>query len=138
MAVYKTLDLLKKLHEVYQDGFPYVEVSNNADDNSLNFSAIDEFGEGIDYEEVDSCEFPDNPMFESYTANPEDLCCQFLFTFDELGTVLHAIDNALEYVKEESQKKTYSRDDLESMKTSSVRWRNLRAKLMKFYKKICG
>lgn len=151
MAIYKSAELLKMISEIVNDGYKYVDVSElegsspDPDDDedgeyddlptSLNFEAIDENLVGIDYESVDSCEFPsesDIDAPEHFHGN--DICGSIAFTFDEIFTIKHATDNALEYFKECSKEPKIPKDTLSEIKASSISCRNLQAKLAKFLK----
>lgn len=139
MAYYKTRDLLNRLHEIYDDGYPLVEVSlMEADDDfpeSLHFDATEpESYECVDYEEVESCEDPDNPDSLTFTIHPDDPCHQITFTYSEIDTIFNAVGNALEYFKQESKNRSNPRETLDEIKATSIRCRNLQAKLIKFLK----
>jgi len=148
MATYKSTELLKMISEIVNDGYKYVDVSewegDKPDDKDgeyddlptyLSFEAIDEDLAGIDYESVYSCDFPN----ESDIATPElfhgnDYCSSIAFTFDEIFTIKHALDNSLEYFKECANDPKVSKDILSEIKSASISCRNLQAKLAKLLK----
>jgi hypothetical protein len=153
MAIYKSAELLKMISEIVNDGYKYVDVTelegslpDPSDDEdgeyddlptSLCFEVIDEHLAGIDYESVDSCEFPtvsDIHAPEPFHGN--DICGSIAFTFDEIFTIKHATDNALEYFKECSEDPEIPKDILAEIKTSTVSCRNLQAKLAKLLKRF--
>lgn len=142
MATYKTLDLLNRLHEIMDDGYFYVDVYELEGDKeddlppSLGFGAIEDEFSTIDYEDVESCEAPEDPSSESITFSPNDPCHQITFTYREISTILCAVDTALEFFKQESKNKANSRETLDNIKTYSVECRNLQAKLNKFFKQF--
>lgn len=67
---------------------------------------------------------------------PDDLCSHFFFTYNEIETIRAALNHSLEYIKEESVKPIYSKEDLQAMKYSAVCFRNLLAKVDRFFKQI--
>ena len=141
MAIYKTSDLLELLCQIINDGYEFVDIAEfEADDEfpaHLSFDAIENEFSSVDYEEIDSTEFPDGYDFEHSvrTFKPDDFCGSIPFTFKEIFTIAHAVDNALEYIKECSKDPSYSKDIIEEMKSSSVEMRNLQAKLAKHLKR---
>lgn len=153
MAIYKSDELLKMISEIVNDGYKYVDVSEmegfepDPDDEDydefedlpthLNFEVIEDDLVSNDYDCVYSCKFPS----ESDIANPQrfhgnDYCSSISFTFDEIFTVKHAVDNSLEYFKECSKDPEISKEILAEIKSSSISCRNLQAKLVKFLKKF--
>lgn len=102
MSVYKTEDLLIQLSSLIRDGYQYVEISElEADDEypaSLSFEVVDDSC-GSFYGEIDSCESPDDFHFDSkkYTVCGDSVCGSILFTYDEIFTIHHAVNNALEF-----------------------------------------
>ncbi len=58
MSVYSVQELINRLSEIKKDGYTSVELSFLDIDGteSLSFEVADEFGDGIDYETVDSIE----------------------------------------------------------------------------------
>ena len=142
MATYKIYDLIEKLYEISADGYEYVDIfESECDDEypaSLSFSAISNDSLGIDYEEIESCEIPDNYDYEESTRkiNSADFCLQLPFTYQEIFTIKHAVDNALEYFKECIENPEISKDIKTEIKTSSVSCRNLQAKINKFLSKL--
>lgn len=137
MAIYKTRDLLLKLHEVIQDGYPYVNVyeSDDPTEKYLGFEAVNDF-ELIDYENVESCGMPEDPSFERYTIGPDEMCCDLTFTYAELYALYHALNNALLNGKNDLNDKSMPRDLVDDLKSSMVEWRNLQAKFAKFNKSL--
>lgn len=135
MAVYNLFSLLNQVRELINDGYPYAEITElSADEEfpaSLSFSALeDEFG-NVDYDGVDA--LPDDYDYSQGINISADTPC-FILTLQETATVLHSLDNALEYFKECSANKDglYDRDTLNQIKSASVSCRNLQAKVRKF------
>lgn len=151
MAIYKSAELLKMISEIVNDGYKYVDVTelegtlpdpNDDEDDeyddlptALSFEVIDEHLAGIDYESVNSCDFPTvNDIHAPEHFHGKDICGSITFTFDEIFTIKHATDNALEYFKECSEDPEIPKDILAEIKTSTISCRNLQAKLAKFLK----
>lgn len=143
MAIYQTQELLNQISEILSDGYKYVEVTELDGDEeedfpvSLNFSAIESSFSGIDYEGVDSCDIPEDYDSDSdtFTVSRDDFV-PISFTFREICTLKQSVDNALEYLKECSNDPSYSKETLDDIKSSSVRMRNLQAKLAQFLKRF--
>lgn len=142
MATYKTSDLLNKISELINSGYEYVDIDVDEDEEdsdfpvSLHFDGLD----GIDFTdcgEVNSCVIPNDYDFESSSVliNPQDYCGHIAFTHDEIFTIKHALDNALEYFKECVKDPRYSNDTVSSIKEATIKCRNLQAKLAKCLKK---
>ena len=141
MAIYKTSDLLNMLSEIINDGYEYVEVMElDAEDDipaALNFSAIDSDDCSIDYDNVESVEIPDDYDYVlRIHPQPDDICHIINFTYEELFSIHHAINNALEYMKDCLKDPSCTREIRDEIKSSSIEWRNLQAKFAKFFKKI--
>ena len=141
MATYKTTDLLAVLAQILDDGNPTVNISQleALDDipESLHFESQDEDDDEFvtDYDTVYAIDSTDD-IDMSLHFHPDDLCSHFFFTYNEIETIRAALNHSLEYIKEESVKPIYSKEDLQAMKYSSVRFRNLLAKVDRFFKKI--
>lgn len=137
MAIYKTTELLDLLNDIIVDGFEYVDITELDHDDesptSLSISAVDEF-HNIDYDSIDSCEIPQNYDFTKPTLSfsPDDLCHNVSFTYKEVFTIIHAVNNALAYFKDCLADPSYPRDIRDEIKASSVECRNLQAKLKQF------
>ena len=131
MATYHLPDVMDHIMGIINDGIFFADLTEMpGDDESptyLSFSAPDpddKFCE-IDYESVDSVT-DDGPFSIS-----EKVC--YGLTPEELSTVHHALTNALEYFKEcSADSKSYDRKTLDEIKASSVKCRNLQAKIGKF------
>ena len=138
MATYKTSELFNKLSELINDGYEYVDIiCCEADDEfseSLAFEAIASDVESLDFEDVESCEIPDGYDVESseHTFNINDFCA-LPFTYKEIFSLMNAVDNALEYLKE-CVDKPENKSLRSEIKQSSVECRNLQAKFRKFTK----
>lgn len=137
MATYKITELLKCLNEVITDGYEYVDILE-CEDNSLSLSAYENTLESIDYENIPSCDLPDDYDVETTPCifNVNDLCGDILFTYRELFTIMYALDNSLEYFKECAKDPSCSKEEAAEIKESSVDCRNLQAKLAKFHKRL--
>lgn len=135
MSTYKVREVLDCLCEVIRDGYPFVDISEIAADDelpaSLCIDAIASQYEVINYDDIDSCDLPDDdePFTETFSA--QDQCHEITFTYGEITTIYHAIMNALEYFKECEASPDYSRDIKSNIKSASVNCRNLQAKLIK-------
>ena len=141
MAIYKTSDLLDMLSEIINNGYEYVEVMElDAEDDmpaALDFSAIDDGCCSVDYGDVESTEIPnDYDYVLRIHPQPDDICHIINFTYGELSSIYHAINNALGYTKDCLKDPSCTREMRDEMKASSVEWRNLQAKFAKFFKKI--
>ena len=140
MAIYKTSDLLDILSEIINDGYEYVEVMElDAEDDipaALNFSAIESDCCSVDYDNVESAEIPDDYDYVlRIQPHPDDICHIINFTYDELSSLYHAVNNALEYSKDCLKDPSCTRELRDDIKISSAEWRNLQAKFAKFFKK---
>ena len=139
MATFKTVELLNKLHEMINDGYELVDISlfENEDDSTstMYFNVIEDDFESIDYESIDSCDIPDGYSSSSISLLPDDPA-PISFSYSDILTLSHAVDNALEYYKECSKDSSYSKEILEEIKTSSISTRNLQAKFAKFLKRL--
>ncbi len=138
MATYRTSDLLKRVHELGEDGIDYVDISEIEDDEEnttwLHFEgSVDEY-ERIDYESIESVEDIDNDVIDN-EFNPDDPCMLFTFTYNEMFTFARAIDDALAYYKIRSSSADCSREEKDDIKKHSVAMRNLQAKLSKKIKR---
>ena len=137
MATYKTSDLLKLLTQIISEGYEYIDIYEiEADDDcpaALSFEAIESEYSSIDYDSVESSTVPAD--YDSKTStrhvSPDDPCGDIIFTYKEIFTLAHAVDNALEYLKECSKDPSYSKDVLSEIKSASIDIRNLQAKIKK-------
>jgi len=143
MAIYSTRKLLNLLHNMYNDGYDYIDICQDSDDASeyLSFDGYDvSNGEAdfIHYEDIDSCTVPNDysPDSLSHFINADDFCYDIPFTITELCAIKCAVDNALQYFKECSNNPNYSKEDRDNIKQSSINCRNLQAKLNHFFKGI--
>lgn len=113
MATYKISELYNRICEIANDGYEYVEITTlDADEDmpeALAFNAVEDSAFSVDYEELDSCELPnDYEGGTSRTIDTSDYCLELHFTYQEMFTIQHAIDNALEYYKECLKDSSYS------------------------------
>lgn len=143
MKAYKVSDLYNKLSELANDGYEYVNIIVlDADEESpeaLNFEAIEDSECSIDYDNVECCTLPQDYSYENKTTRsicPTDYCCELNFTYNELGTIKHAVDNALEYFNELLNEPSQPKDIITEIKQASVNCRNLQAKLAHFLKRL--
>ena len=128
MAVYRIADVYNRLCEMTNEGYEYAEISL--------LDADDEF---VDYEEVESCQLPDDYYYNlksSRSVKADDYCSEINFTYREVGLIKHAVDNALAYFKELLNDSSQSKDTIEQIKQSSIECRNFQAKLAKFLKHL--
>lgn len=136
MAVYKTSDLIQRLHEILTDGYGYVDVSELEGDDefptSLSFSVLDDQDMGIDYESI---EFLDESSIDSSSSRfkTSDICPEAIFTYKELFTLMYSIEVTLDRLKEWSAE-PLPKKDLDEIKQSTVDCRNLQAKFAKLKK----
>lgn len=135
MSIYKIRELQDRLCEMSEDGYLYAELYElEADEEcpaGFAFSAVtpDEF---IDYETVSSCSPVSDEDFFHDSFKPTDQCHEISFTYEEIATLHHALTNALEYFKECEKDPQYSHEVKKDIKASSVKCRNLQARLRKF------
>lgn len=139
MATYRISDLIVRLTEMSQDGYSFVNLEEiPAEDDlpaclSLNGSPE---CEGNDYEEVDSVDLDNLPSMITRSFSPDDLCGSLLFTYEELDTLHHALNNAIEYFKEESSNPKYSREEKDEIKSDIIDFRNLQPKFVRFFNRL--
>ena len=135
MAVYKIRELQNRLCEMSEDGYLYAELYElEADEElpaGLAFTAVTP-DESIDYETVDACKPASDEDFFHDSFKVTDQCHEISFSYEEIATIHHALTNALEYFKECEKDPQYSSEVKKKIKTSSVKCRNLQAKLIKF------
>lgn len=126
MATYKTIDLMNQISQILNDGYHFVDVYECESDEdylpSLSFEVPDF---DMEYDEVVS--LPDDTT--KLTISSQDYIAAF--TLEEITLLHQAVSNALEYYKECQKDSSYSRDDKASIKTASVKTRNMQAKLLK-------
>ncbi len=65
MAYFKVLDLYNRISELKQDKMEYVELSllepdDEFDKYSLDFTGVESYTDGIEYDPVESTDLPDN------------------------------------------------------------------------------
>lgn len=135
MALYNLIEVLDTVSSIITDGFIYADISELLDDEnsaSLFFSAPDPDDPewSIEYEEINS--IPDDHDISKYSIPTNKAC--YGVSFQELATIHHALTNALEYFKECSADKSYPPETKDEIKKSSVKCRNLQAKIDKFLK----
>lgn len=142
MATYKTIELINRLSELVNNGYEYVDLSIiEADEDlpeALHFDAIESDACSVDYEEIDSVEIPEDYDYDNgyHKVNGSDFCLTLPFTYDEIGALAHAVENALQFVKECSDDPSCTKEDIADMKNAAIRWRNLQAKFAKFHKRF--
>lgn len=138
MATYRTSDLLKRVHELGEDGIDYVDISEVEDDEEnityLHFQGIVDEYECMDYESIESVEDIDNDVIDN-TFNPDDPCTLFTFTYNEFSTFARALDDALAFYKIRSSSPDCCREEKDDIKKHSIAMRNLQAKLFKKIKR---
>lgn len=140
MATYKTLELINRLSELINDGYEYIDVNIlEADEDfpeSLHFDALESNSCSADYEEIESVEIPEDYNYENnyHKVTGTDFCFTLPFTYNEISSLAHAVDNALQLVKECANDPSYTTEDIKDMKNAAIQWRNLQAKFVKFYK----
>lgn len=134
MATYKITDLISRLSEMLQDGYFFAEIDEFSADNefpaSLSFDAVGKY-ELVDYEEVESVDLENTSI--SLTAN--DVSSTLIFSFEELCTLMNAVDNALEYGKDRLKQSDCDKAERDIIKQNSVELRNMQAKFAKFRKR---
>lgn len=142
MATYKISDLFTRLCEISSDGYEYVDItllpSDDGEAESLEFMAVSDAFTTDSYDYVDSCELSEDYDLETSTRKfvGTDYCSEVPFTYEEIGTIKHAVDNALEHFKDILDNPSESPEIKKQFKQSSVRCRNLQAKLAGFFKHI--
>lgn len=143
MSVYRIADVYNRLCEMTNEGYEYAEISLlNADDEfseCLYFNALEDSNSSVDYEEVESCQLPDDYYYNlksSRSVKADDYCSEINFTYREVGLIKHAVDNALAYFKELLNDSSQSKDTIKQIQQSSIECRNFQAKLAKFLKHL--
>lgn len=141
MAIYKVTELLDVISQVFNEGYSYIEIEETEGDDefstSLGFSTIIDYSSAEGYDEIDAIDIPKDYIF-GQTPNKlhvDDIAKRLTFTFDDLVTFTNAITNALEYGKERLSCPDCTREERDDIKSLSVDYRNLQAKLAKFYKR---
>lgn len=137
MAIYKTEELLERFYQLICDGYEYVEISEDESEDDIPCLAFEIVDNGIPgfYPDINSCDDSiSNFHFDANYSNVDrnSLCSSMMFTYDEIFTIHHSINNALEYFKECEQDPSCTRETRDSIKRTSVSCRNLQAKLNKF------
>lgn len=126
MATYKASDLINLISELINDGFEYIditEISSSVDSpTSLSFSGISDSHSEVDYDSIDSVDIPSDydVSTESINFSSDDTCPFISFTFNEILTISHSNDNALEYYKDCLKSPDYDREIKSEIKQSSV------------------
>ena len=140
MAIYKISEVLDRLFEMRQDNILYAdicEIDGDADfPTFLNFDAIISDYECVNYETIES--YPDVSEHDltHCTISPDDNCYELTFTYQDIFTLYHAVTNALEYFKDCEKDPSYSSDILRNIKSSSVKCRNMQAKLFQIVRRF--
>ncbi|MBO5144875.1 MAG: hypothetical protein J6C19_05000 [Lachnospiraceae bacterium] len=138
MAIYQTKELLSKICELVMDGFQYVELTEleadtSGNDTSLTFSAIESDFNTVDYGDIYALSLPEDYNVADTPARfSRDDFAAIVFSYDEIFTLKHAVDNALEYFKECAENPQYSKETIREIQAASVPARNLQAKLAHF------
>ena len=133
MAVYKISDLLNSLSSASVDGYEYVDISSDSeDDESLLFSYENAYDSEDEFIDSISTSFSDVPSTDEY--NPHDIC-PLMFTNDEVQDLSNGISNVINVFKDSPKNKNLDRDTRDNIKKSLVAWRNLDAKFEHFFKK---
>lgn len=143
MGIYKISDLYNRLCEMIDDGYDYANIylltADEESPESLGFEALEDSFSSVDFETVESCKLPEDYYYlaESLRAiNPTDYCIELNFTYEEIATIKHAVDNALAYFKELLDDPTQPKHIIKDIKQASVDCRNLQAKLANFFKHL--
>lgn len=138
MATYRVKDLLDRLYEISQQGCEYVEIVElDADEDedipaSLSFSGIVDEYEEIDFDDVDSCEYGDEP---DDNESDDENCYQVQFTYDEIATIASALANVNSIYKNVVNDKQYDQKERDAFRTMSTKTLNLQAKIDQAFKK---
>lgn len=140
MAIYKVSDLLDRLEHIAVEGYEFVDVRElEADDDiptSILIDVIEDFYCSSEDEEIPSVKIPEDYDFDSFnrTHKLSDTCRSISFTYEEILTLSHAIDNAINFSKQlldDPENKPLKNE----IKQSASEWRNLQAKFAKFFKR---
>ena len=133
MAIYKITDLLSSLSSASTDGYDYVDISSDSeDDGSLCFTYGDEYYSEGEYIDSVSISFSNVPSSDEY--DPNDIC-PLMFTNDEIQDLSNGISNVINVFKDSPKNKNLDRDTRDNIKKSLIAWRNLNAKFEKFFKR---
>ena len=142
MTAYKISDLYNILSELANDGYEYVNINFiDAVDEAPEALSLDAIRDSVNSvnEFVECCVIPEDYSIHNKTTRsirPTDYCCEMNFTYTELGTIHHAVINALEYFKELLKDSSQPKDIVKEIKQSSIKLRNLQAKLAHFSKRL--
>lgn len=143
MGVYRISDLHNRLCEMANDGYEYTDIcvldQDEDSPESLCFEVLEDSCSAVDYETVESCEFPDDYYYlqkSTRSVCATDYCTEINFTYEEIALIKHSVDNALAYFKDLLEDSTQSKDIVKEIKQSSIECRNLQAKLAKFLKRL--
>ena len=132
VAVYKISDILKALCSASIDGYYYVSISCNDEDNdSLLLSYENDTNSEEEF--IDSVSSFYSTLEPENDYDPNDIC-PLLFSNDEIQDLSDCILNAIHVFKDSPKNKKLDRDTRDKIKKSLVAWRNLDAKFNKFFK----
>ena len=138
MAIYKTAELFDEILHLLNNGFDYVEITEEEADSdfpaSLGFDGIISCNSSEGFSEIDSVEVPVHYSHGSFSLDiqPDDVAKRISFSFNELCSIINAVDNALEYGKERLSATDCSKEERRDIKALAVDFRNLQAKLVGF------
>lgn len=140
MAIYNLFDLQNRISEMIDDEYIFANVFTlDADDEgpeSLAFEAIDSDDFYVGYECVDSVSEEEIEEFSGITFKADDTCYLLNFTFSELHMLQASLTNAIEHAKMCEVDSSYSKDEIELIKSDIIQMRNLEAKIAHFFSKL--
>lgn len=136
MALYSAFELLQSISDILDDGYACCEInlipaddSDSEDSESLSLSVpLDDFA-SIDYSGVDSHsdDFFNSPL----KVNSRSAVCTF--SLSELDIIKGGLLNAIQFGNEELSKPGLDRDTISYIKSASVKYRNILAKIEKIF-----
>lgn len=132
MAVYKISDILNALASASVDGYNYVDISFDPEnDDSLLFEYENDYDSESEFIDSVSTSFSNLSSTDEY--NPNDIC-PLMFTNDEVQDLSDGISNVIAAFKNSPKNPKIDRDTRDNIKKALIAWRNLDAKFKKFFK----
>ena len=131
MAIYNLHELQKCLYNFAISDIPYVEL--NVDDITETLTIESHTTNGsrtLNLTSIPESKLSDDSIYERSLKTDEPLF-DIAFSYEELETILNSINNALEYFKEYEKTPACSKELRSKLKSTSVKMRNLQAKLTK-------
>ena len=137
MAIYNLFDLLSLTFSLINEGHSFADIyvcpSDDEFPESLHFEAvIDEF-ESLEPVSISSC--PETDILDGVSLNPNTPL--FTLTVEEVFLLQSTLNRALAYDKECLKEPGISHQDIDAIKSTDAKTRNLLVKVEKILKKLC-